>query len=122
MTDRIIQTIWYRLTQNERNHLIKLLLRDKRIESIRYIRTAGGLGLIEARDFVDSAWLCQQIVAYDPTRMTALQEFKARIICIASDALLHAVEMGCVNETMEVTHGNDAEETLEQILEMCLED
>jgi hypothetical protein len=54
--------------------------------------------------------------------MAPLEEFKARIIRIAGDALLHAAEMECVNETMEATHDNDAKETLEQILEVCLED
>ena len=111
-----------RLTQDERNSLLGLLVRGKRTEAIRYVRSAGSLGLIESRDFVDSAWMHQQLLNYDPTRMTALQEFKARIIRIAGDALLHTAEIECINETMEATHDNGAKETLEQILEVCLED
>ena len=79
------QDIWNRLIQDERNSLLRLLLRSKRIEAIKYVRAVGDLSLIEARDFVDSAWLCQQIVYYDPTRMTVLEEFKAEILRVLAD-------------------------------------
>lgn len=80
-------TIWNRITEDDRSDLMKLLLRGKRIEAIKCSRAMAGLDLLEARDFVDSAWMCQRVTSYDPTRMTAPQEFKAEVLRTVTDML-----------------------------------
>ena len=113
--------IWNRLSENDRNIVIKLLINHKRIDAIRHTRSVAGLSLIEARDFVDSPWLLQRVISFDPTRMTVLQEFKAKIIRIASEALLYAAEMECIDDAVEATY-DSAKEGLAEILEVCLEE
>lgn len=56
----------------------------------------------------------------DPTRMSQLDELKARISRIAKEALLYAAEMEFIDGAMETAHDN-TQDSLAQILEVCME-
>jgi hypothetical protein len=113
--------IWNTLNEDDRNTVMKLLVNHQRVDAIRYTRSAAGLGIIESRDFVDSSWLLQRVISFDPTRMTQLQEFKAKILRIANEALLYAAEMECIDDAVEAT-SDSTKDSLAEILEVCLED
>ena len=113
--------IWNMLNEDDRDTVMKLLVNRQRVDAIKYVRQIGNLSIIESRDFVDSAWLLQRVISFDPTKMTQLQEFKAKILRIASEALLYAAEMECIDNAVEATSDSN-KEGLAEILEVCLED
>ena len=76
------EEIWDRINPEDRVKLIRLRLSGDRIKSIRTARSAGGLGLTEARDFVDSPWFLHKVLSADPTRMTPKQELASEILCV----------------------------------------
>lgn len=113
------QAIWSRLTQDEMNTLLRLLLTGKRVEGIKYVRSVGGLGLRTARDFVDSAWLCQQVVNYDPTKRTSLQEFKSEVLQVITNMLNYVNDPEMLTtEKYEFITANH----IPMLLSLCTED
>lgn len=112
--------VWNRLTEDERHSLLKLLLTGKRIKGvIKDVRSVGGLSLTEARDFVDSAWLCQQVASYDPTRMSPKEEFKAEILRIVTSMLdtVNNFDM-LVGDKYEILTKCD----IPKLFDLCMED
>ena len=111
--------VWNRFTEGEQNDLVNLLIRRKRIAAIKYARGAAGLGLTEARDFIDSAWLCQKVADFDPTRMSAKDEFKSKILRVLTDAKYYIddTEMK-VEEKYEFITANH----IVELFEICRED
>jgi ribosomal protein L7/L12 len=53
--------IWNKLSEDDSDRLTKLIIRHERIDAIRFARSVADLGIIEARDFVDSPWLLQKV-------------------------------------------------------------
>jgi len=113
---------WNMLNEDDRDTVMKLLVNRQRVDAIKYVRRVGNLSIIESRDFVDSAWLLQRVISFDPTKMTKLQEFKAKILRIASEALLYAAETEYMGEAMEEARNDSVTEGLAEILEICLEE
>ena len=53
--------IWNKLNEDDSDRLTKLIIRHERIDAIRFARSVTDLGIIDARDFVDSPWLLQKV-------------------------------------------------------------
>lgn len=79
--------IWLKMSDQEREELIKLLLSDQRVNAIKHVRALVHLDLRSARQFVDSPWLLKKLSEADPTRMPPKAEFKVEVLQITTDML-----------------------------------
>ena len=114
-----ITIIWHRLIEEERNHLLKLLFMGKRIDGIKYVRQAGGLGLSKARAFIDSGWMRNKLVNADPTRMSPKDEFKAKVLRIVTNMLSSTIndpDMLAKDKYKLLTHD------VTKLFDLCMED
>lgn len=78
--------LWNKLTEEEQKHLAGLLLRRKRGEAITYVLGIDRLHIEDAINFIDNTWLRQKIIDFDPTRLSAKDEFKSKILRVLTDA------------------------------------
>ena len=85
--DKYCEIVWDKLEPRHQNHLLRLMLKNGRVEAIKQLRRITGLGLIEARDFIDSAWMRKKVAEFDPTRMTPLEELKSKVLQVVTDML-----------------------------------
>ena len=79
--------IWLKMSYQEREELIKLLLSNQRVNAIKHVRALVHLDLRSARQFVDSPWLLKKLCEADPTRKPPKAEFKVGVLQIATDML-----------------------------------
>jgi len=79
--------IWMKHSNLEREELLSLLRRGQKIAAIRHVRNCSGVGLREAKYFVESAWLLEKVIESDPTRMSPKDEFKAKVLRIVTDMM-----------------------------------